>query len=337
MLTGTEMLANMPEVIHEPLDYRWNAPSYESVAPSICIFRNMLVHSGVGILCTDRIAIAESLLLTAATQHHYSEHQETIMLHSRQPVQRLRGRWLSLLSGSHDNYYHWTLDCLGRLAAADKTALEDLDGVLTPVFTEPFQPASYLLTGLPIPRQIAVDETVYVDELIVPWMVSQFINHRPHPCIRPFFERLFRAAGSGGPRRIYVDRRGAANRSLRNENEVIAALAPLGFVPMRLEKLSLADQMGLFRHAEAIVAPHGAGLANLVYARPGCRVLELHSDSWACWCFRHLAAIFDLQYDCVIGRQVPGQQIIGRTFRAWSVSTIDVVAAVQRMLQQSQA
>ena len=74
-------------------------------------------------------------------------------------------------------------------------------------------------------------------------------------------------------------------RPLVNEDEVVDALARLGFTPIKPETLSFADQVRLFRGAEAIVAPHGAELTNLGFCRPGCVVLELLMDSYANWCF----------------------------------------------------
>ena len=37
---------------------------------------------------------------------------------------------------------------------------------------------------------------------------------------------------------------------------------------------SWTDTMGIFRRARLIVAPHGAGLSNLIYAEPGAFVIE---------------------------------------------------------------
>jgi capsular polysaccharide biosynthesis protein len=333
MPAGGAMLAYMP-VLQEPPDCPWDAPDYEAVTPWVCTFRDVLVHSGAGIVCTDDAVVADTLLLTDETQQHYDDGPNGLTLRLRGSVPRLAGRWLSLLGGNHDSYYHWTMDCLGRLAAADAAAMEGTVGVLVPEFCRPFHAAGFALSGLTQPpRTVAADATLRVDELVVPWSVTG--QHRPHPCVRPFFERIAQAAGTaarGGPRRIYVDRRIDANRQLLNEAAVIAALAPLGFVPVRLEKLSLAEQIGLFGHAEAIVAPHGAGLVNLVYARPGCRLVELHMDGWVNWCFRHLAAIFEVRYDCVIGRQAPGVQPAWVHSRRWSISVMHVLAAVEQAL-----
>jgi hypothetical protein len=57
-----------------------------------------------------------------------------------------------------------------------------------------------------------------------------------------------------------------------NEDAVVAWLAAMNFVAVPLEKLQLAEQIARFADADIIVAPHGAGLTNIVYARPGCRL-----------------------------------------------------------------
>ena len=108
---------------------------------------------------------------------------------------------------------------------------------------------------------------------------------------------------------------------------MIATLARLGFVPVRLEAMSLDAQIALFAGADAIVAPHGAGLANLVYARPQTVIVELHMDTWINWCFRHIAAVGALRYDAVIGRAEPAPGT-----RIWSVPLLHLAAAVDLAL-----
>jgi capsular polysaccharide biosynthesis protein len=48
-----------------------------------------------------------------------------------------------------------------------------------------------------------------------------------------------------------------------------------GFSTHMLEDLSFDEQITLFSQAEFVVAPHGAGLANLLFCQPGTKVLEL--------------------------------------------------------------
>ena len=52
-------------------------------------------------------------------------------------------------------------------------------------------------------------------------------------------------------------------------------LAGFGFEAVRCESLTFAEQVRLFGSAEAVVGPHGAGLANLTFCPPGTKVIEL--------------------------------------------------------------
>ena len=67
----------------------------------------------------------------------------------------------------------------------------------------------------------------------------------------------------------------ARTRSIRNEQQVISALKPFGFEAVAMDGRSAGEQASLFWNAEAIVGMHGAALTNLIFARPGTKVVEL--------------------------------------------------------------
>jgi capsular polysaccharide biosynthesis protein len=75
-----------------------------------------------------------------------------------------------------------------------------------------------------------------------------------------------------------VTRRNAKVRRFLNEEEVAAHLRGRGFEVVALETLSLREQIRRFAEAEIVVAQHGAGLVNLLFARAP-RVLEVCSDA----------------------------------------------------------
>ncbi len=112
----------------------------------------------------------------------------------------------------------------------------------------------------------------------------------------------------------------------------IANLARFGVEPVVLEGRSLGDQAALFADAELVVAPHGAGLTNLVFAPRDCRVVELLSDAYANWCFRYLAAASGFDYDCVLGRALPGDGSVHN--RPWTIATTHVQAAIAAALER---
>jgi capsular polysaccharide biosynthesis protein len=175
--------------------------------------------------------------------------------------------------------------------------------------------------------------TVRVERLFVPWTVTADLF--PHPCISEYFRRLTKTASAHPgtwPGRIYIDRRAGPNRRLANEDDVVIALERMGFTCVRLEAMRLAEQIALFGNAEIIVAPHGAGLANLVHAQPGCGLIELHMDTYANWCFRRLAAVCQVSYDCVIGRQIASTVLGSVHAQQWAVSVTHMLGAVEQML-----
>jgi hypothetical protein len=53
---------------------------------------------------------------------------------------------------------------------------------------------------------------------------------------------------------------------------------------------------------EAVIGEHGAGFNNLLWCKPGCRVMELCSDNYLNGCYEGIALMNRLQYDFEIFR-----------------------------------
>lgn len=101
---------------------------------------------------------------------------------------------------------------------------------------------------------------------------------------------------------IYVARDRARRRRVTNEAELATALAARGFATVRLEELDWAEQIAAFRGARAVVAPHGAGLANLAFCASGTRVVELVGRAYFNPVFWRLAVLRGLDYRPVLAR-----------------------------------
>ena len=74
-------------------------------------------------------------------------------------------------------------------------------------------------------------------------------------------------------RKIVVLRPGAKTRRLKNSEELLLALK--GWQTVILEKMTIREQINTFAEATHIVAAHGAGLVNLLWCRPGTKVIEI--------------------------------------------------------------
>lgn len=77
--------------------------------------------------------------------------------------------------------------------------------------------------------------------------------------------------------RFYVGRKPGASkdRGLAGEAELVAMLSRHGFETVYFEDLSPREQAGIANRAEVLVSAHGAGFANMLYARPGSHFIEL--------------------------------------------------------------
>lgn len=113
---------------------------------------------------------------------------------------------------------------------------------------------------------------------------------------------LFDLAPRRPPRRLLVSRVDSPWRRLGNEAEVAAVLAPLGFEVIVPGRLAFADQIAAFRDATHVVAPHGAGLANILFCAPGTQVLEVFHPHYGTWAYAMLNASLGLRYASMVAR-----------------------------------
>ena len=82
------------------------------------------------------------------------------------------------------------------------------------------------------------------------------------------------------PKRLIVFRAKTTNERISTPDRVLIEDLAIrrGFHRVFLEEMTYAEQMEAFFNAEAVVAPHGAGLANILFGRRSLRVLEINSD-----------------------------------------------------------
>jgi hypothetical protein len=140
------------------------------------------------------------------------------------------------------------------------------------------------------------------EQLVVPGLPGE--PGQPSPCavrLLAEFTAPLHASSSAFGERLYVSRGKARRRRVSNEDALWARLESHGFKRVHLEDLTWREQINAFHHAKVIVAPHGAGLANLVFCRPETRVVEFFHRAYVNPCFWRLAALRGLDYRPVVG------------------------------------
>lgn len=96
--------------------------------------------------------------------------------------------------------------------------------------------------------------------------------------------------------RVFVSRKHARGRKLSNEAELESMIAAAGFTPVEMETLSLGEQITLMARCEAILAPHGAGLTNMLFCAAGTRIVEIADPAYPNPNFYAMAAALGHDY-----------------------------------------
>ena len=228
-----------------------------------------------------------------------------------------------LLHGNCRNYYHWLLDGLGRWGVCPGASFP----CLLPWSGAPFQQTGpALVPGLQARAlTLAPGQAVEVGRLHWTAGLTGF-GTQFHPVLRRLGDAMRLSIMATDSPALYISRADTSNRPLQNEAAVARLCADRGFQAVCLEKLPVVDQIALFAGARRIVAPHGAGLANLLFCRRDAALLELHMDRYVNWCFRRLAATMEVRYGCLIGQAEPGEGAVHAC--AWSLGLDQLEAAL---------
>lgn len=272
-----------------------------------CRLRDAIVHPPGIVTVGDRI-IKETLIHVHLEQMGYSRNGDTVGLPDPGYGVRLPEA-LHLLGGNSSNHFHWLLDILPRLQVSPFIDPPFRGPILLPrAQTSVQRDILELLSSRPNPLfLVGLHDTVRVASLLLtPNLVGY--GFTPNPFLRTFYDHLLSCLGvdEGPVRRIYVSREDSVNRPLVNEDAVVKLVTQYGFETVELAGRPLREQALMFRTASHIIAPHGGGLANIVFCREGTALCELQMDQYIRWFFRRLAGVRNMRYGCVIGHAEAG-------------------------------
>jgi capsular polysaccharide biosynthesis protein len=225
------------------------------------------------------------------------------------PVESINGTVAVVPGLSGHTYFHWMVDILPRIELLRQSGWP-FDWLVTNNTNEPFQQETLETLGIPLAKVLPSDEHPHIQaqNLVVPSFVSSlgWATKRSLTFLRRTFTNK---QPLNTPKRIYISRQQAKYRKLLNEEEVMDVLRPLGFVSITLEGWSVADQATLFAQAEAIVAPHGGGLTNLMFCQRGTKVIELVSPNYIRYYYWVISQQLGLQHYYLPGKELRCPQL----------------------------
>jgi hypothetical protein len=236
-----------------------------------------------------------------------------------------RGTWI--VERVYDNHSHWLTAHLPKLVLLrDRGAAGD---VLMPERRTAVMDASLHMLGLdPAAFPTFPPNCAFTVRDLVLVEADRF---RPE-MLRPVREALAPRRRAAPGRRIFVSRGRSQGRRLLGEEDLWEALDRRGFVRVYLEEHDFAAQVHLMSEAAVVVAPHGAGLTNVLFCPEGSHVVEIADRAYPNPNFYALAAAMGLKYWLVPASGVGGGHPLMQDL---SVEHGNALAVVDRALREA--
>ena len=205
--------------------------------------------------------------------------------------------------GTGRNYYHFLIDAIPRVGLLEQAFPEIVPDVWIADRRSRYQRTLLAMVGVdedrvvePKPgfairaRRLLVPSLPDADMLVSPATTAWLNEHLPAKVT------------SDLPTHVYITRGDTPNsRRFVHEAELLDRLSKRGFVRIDPGQLSVQEQIDHFAAARVVIAPHGAALANLVFCRPGVRVLEMFAPGFVSGCYWSIATnIPDARYRYVV-------------------------------------
>ena len=173
-----------------------------------------------------------------------------------------------------NNYYHWVMESLGRLALVNEKELKDYTIVVdinAPKFVtesliflfgidkskifynsnKKIKVSCLLLPSFPITRNESTDWT----NIYFPAVIRK-LNEIS----------LIQTYNEEDKTNLIISRKKATQRRIVNLETFVERYSDLNFKVVFLEEMNFKEQMQLFRNAKIVLSTHGAGLVNLLFS-----------------------------------------------------------------------
>lgn len=217
------------------------------------------------------------------------------------------------------NYFHWMFDVISRIDFLKESGISVDKYVIDSSY--PFQKEVLKKLEIPEEKLIQIDRklNIQAQKLIVPSYTGVFrsvVPKRSCKFLRRELLSKIEYKEIEGRLRLYISRADVGRRIVKNEKQVLEVLSEYGFIPVVLKPLSVAEKIALFQAAEIVIAPHGAGLTNLLFCNPGTMVIELFNANWMLPCYWMICQHLGLDYYYLVGKgeRLPSRFNLERIF-----------------------
>ena len=314
---------HMPETYTEILGHRLSVPSSNSEerkiyerrtfrAPEMTIDRiqNYYWFPEIGFLISKAGGVWKHSTLGIYADPHFSMTRAVEKLtnpsgaadyvfHERlvQSAPTIEGVHLITSHYPSHNFGHFMLDMVPLIEFGTLRRL--------PMLTKPllaWQKQIYCAMGVDLSGVREMAEPVYfLADVIVSNRHNAASTHAASPHLREVFARILKRVRQSGVTesrggKLFVSRDGLKKRQITNGRSIRVELEKRGFQAAAPELNSFEQQASIFSNADIIVTEFGAAMANVVFCRPGTKIVEIipedQNDPWSA----HLCASLGLEH-----------------------------------------
>lgn len=296
--------------------------------PNLCTGSVRSPEAFVGVLPEGRVWVSENrtiaviapdnkLVWDVSTQYHLPNATHPVFHKTDLPQANYMAETVAVLTYVFDsNYYHWYAEVLARIHLLEQSGIPIDKYLIHGANSFAFQAETLALLGIPEHKVIRSQRGMHLKakRLVIPslemYSFLPFIPNFPAKWAVDYFRSKLLSQVQQVPipgyERIYISRSDAKYRFVTNEEHITAVLKAKGFQVVVLGQMPVADQIRMFASAEFIVAPHGAALTNLMFCRPGTRLLELFSPNYVNPLYWYMSSLVGMDYYYLIGQ---GEQL----------------------------
>ena len=174
-----------------------------------------------------------------------------------------------------NNYYHWIMECLNRLATLQPKDYENYKIILDSEAQDyAIESLIILLNVKPKNIHLKTNKRIKVGNVLIPSFPhtrnqSTAMTNVYTPSIIKRINSISKEKTTlvSEKRNFIIARKQSIQRSIINLEIIPQKFQHLKFEIIYLEDLKFMAQMQLFRNAGLIIATHGAGLTNLIFAQ----------------------------------------------------------------------
>ncbi|MCZ2397321.1 MAG: glycosyltransferase family 61 protein [Chitinophagales bacterium] len=178
------------------------------------------------------------------------------------------------------NFHHWLYDNIARFGILEQCGfLKQADYFVLDYMGIPFQTEALKCLNIPEEKILNCHDNwhfhIKARKLIVPSLPSRL--GVVTPWVVAYLKKLFAPdiKPEKGNRRIYISRKKADTRRLKNEDDLLDFLQKYGFEPYFAEDHSIAETAQVFSESSFVVGVHGSGLSNLAFSPEGVKVIDI--------------------------------------------------------------